>query len=128
MMIAAAPPPVSAIFDDTRVHSIHITISPEEYAKIDEGDRHPYVKADAEIDGEKIAGIGVRRKRATEREVGSPKTSYKLNFGKFSSEERFHGLKRLVINAALDDPTMIREKLAYDLFHEAGCPAPRAAH
>jgi spore coat protein H len=126
--VAAAPLPYESVFDDSKVHTIHLTIAPDDFAKMDEGERFSYVKADAEIDGTKVAGVGVRRKGDSAREIGSVKTSYKIRFGKFIKKRRFRGLERLVLDAAPEDPTMIREKLAYDLFRDAGCPSSRAAH
>ncbi len=56
------------------------------------------------------------------------KASFTLKFDKFSPGQRFHGLKKIHLNNAVQDPSYLSEALARDLFIAADVPAPRAGH
>ncbi len=56
------------------------------------------------------------------------KPAFKLRFnkGKAHTDRRFLGVHRLTLNNLVEDPTMIREYLAYRLAREVGLPVPKA--
>ncbi len=117
----------TSVFDDTKIHSIHIIISGDDYAKIG---RKPFawVKGDVEVDGEKFGEVAIREKGNSSAGIRSDKKPFKIDFAEYRKDQRCHGLKMLVLNNGFKDPSLLREKLAYDLFRAAGCPASRAAH
>ncbi|MCK6545828.1 CotH kinase family protein [Myxococcota bacterium] len=125
LLVAAAPD--AALLDDTRLHAwtLHVR-SADDYARLDEPD-FPWVRADVTIDGVRVGDVALRRKSARLARAGSAKTPYKLSFTKFVKRRRFQGLQRVVLNTGAQDPSQLREKLSYDLFRAAGCPASRAA-
>lgn len=51
-----------------------------------------------------------------------------LNFDRFEPGQKFHGLDKLSLNNSVQDPTLCNERLARQLFLEAGVPVPRATH
>ena len=51
-----------------------------------------------------------------------------LNFDRFEPGQKFHGLDKLSLNNSVQDPTLCNERLARELFLEAGVPVPRATH
>jgi spore coat protein CotH len=57
-----------------------------------------------------------------------PKLSMKLKFSEYDPEKRFHGLKRLHLNSALGDKTLVHERLAYGLFRDMGIISPRTSY
>lgn len=115
------------IFDDTRVHAVHMTLSREEYDNLDDT---PFIwsRGTVDIDGETLRDVGIQRKGYTTRQAGSPKTSFKLSFVKFRKGRVYDGQRRLVLNARSGDPSLMREKLAYELFRGVGCKVPRASY
>ena len=56
------------------------------------------------------------------------KLSLKLKFNYEDKDQRFFGLKKVMLHASLSDTTMMRERLAYSLWREMGVPAPRSVH
>lgn len=57
---------------------------------------------------------------------GARKLPFRLNFKKLSQDGKtFHGFTKLTFANGFHDPTMIRERLAADVFREAGVPVAR---
>ena len=56
------------------------------------------------------------------------KPSLTLNFDKFASGQRFHGLDKIHLNNSVQDPSYLCEKLAREMFVAAGVPAARIGH
>jgi spore coat protein H len=56
------------------------------------------------------------------------KPSLTLNFSKFASGQRFHGLQKIHLNNSVQDPTYLCEQLARELFNDLGVPATRGGH
>ena len=48
-----------------------------------------------------------------------------VKFNQFDRKQRFHGLRRIILNGALQDPSFLNETIGYGLFRDAGIPAPR---
>jgi hypothetical protein len=71
--------------------------------------------------GTAYLGVGVKYRGATS--CGAPKTGLKVRFRKGA---RFRGLKKLNLLAGWQDRSLLREKLAWDLFREVGHPHCRA--
>lgn len=51
-----------------------------------------------------------------------------LNFHSLAPGQRFHGLRKILLNNSVQDPSYLNEKLAGELFRAAGVPAPRTSH
>jgi len=71
--------------------------------------------------GTAYLGVGVKYRGATS--CGAPKTGLKVRFRKGA---RFRRLKKLNFLAGWQDRSLLREKLAWDLFREVGHPHCRA--
>jgi hypothetical protein len=56
------------------------------------------------------------------------KLPLKLRFDLYDPERRFFGLQRLNFHAMLRDRSLVRERLAYRVFADAGVPSPRTAY
>ena len=105
--------------------SFHITVAEEDWLKM--WDRpFRYVKCTVGFGDEVYQDVGLRFKGNSSASVRGLKKSYKFKFDEFDKKQRFHGFKKLNFQNGFKDPSLLREKLAYDLFEEAGVPAPRA--
>lgn len=69
--------------------------------------------------------VGVRLKGNSSGSL-PVKKSMKIDFNKYVSGQKYHGLKKINLNNGFNDPTMLREKLFFDFCHEQGVLAPRA--
>ena len=55
----------------------------------------------------------------------APKRSWKVNFEVGGNKDRFIEMSRLNLKSMYNDPSQMREALAWNLFAKAGVPAPR---
>src|SRR5690606_9124917 len=70
--------------------------------------------------------IGFRLRGNTSRQ--SAKKSFKVSFNTWVQGQKFHDVEKLNLNGEHNDPSIIRSKLAWDIFAAHRAPAPRAAH
>jgi hypothetical protein len=84
-----------------------------------------WVRAEFRYAGTTLGDVGVRWKGNRSRQGLDGKPSWKLRFDKFVPKQRFLGQRELVLNNLVEDPTAVREALAYRLYRGAGVPAPR---
>jgi len=119
------------LYDDTGLARIDITVDP---AKLQWIYTHPQSDSEhcarfhfrnALID-ESLDSIGFRLRGNTSRE--SAKKSFKVSFNSFISGREFHGVDKLNLNGEHNDPSIIRSKLCFDLYHDIGRIASRASH
>jgi hypothetical protein len=122
----ARAPEYESVFDDKRVHSIHFVVEGGDWDKISQKP-FEWFQGEVEIDGERVANVGIREKGNSSAGIRSEKKPFKIGFAKYDKEQRYKGLRTLVLNNGFKDPTLLREKLAYDLHRAIGLPASRAA-
>jgi hypothetical protein len=116
------------LFSDSVMARVNVWISPD---SLDWLYAHPisdqYLKADMVYEdgvfSDTIRNIGFRLRGNTSR--FSRKKSYKISFNTFLAGRRYQGVKKLNLNGQHNDPTMIREKLFYQLWNKAGMPKRR---
>jgi spore coat protein CotH len=85
---------------------------------------YTFFPATVTIDGEPLSGAGVRKKGF----FGSAdfaKPALKIDFGEFNPGQEYLGMDRLTLNNAKQDPALVKQCLAYQLFRDAGLPASR---
>ncbi len=96
-----------------------------------------YVKSTVVFEGKTWQHVGLRFKGnaslAFTWKEGVHKLPLKLDFDEFEDEhcdtldQRFFGFKRLSLSNNMGDDSNLREKVAGEIFLEAGVPAPRSA-
>lgn len=134
----------AALFPSNRLLEVRIELAPADWDKLRE--EHPDLVAEmgparlekappdpyhlypatVTIDGVRVTHVAVR-KRGFIGSASTVRPSLGIRFDAYDKQQRFHGLKRLSLNNNLQDPSQIRQVLAYRLFAEAGVPAPRCA-
>jgi len=72
-----------------------------------------------------VEDVAIRPRGNTAR--GSIKKSWKIKFNEFVPGREVFGLEKLNINGHQNDPSVIRGKLAWDVFNQFGVPSPRAS-
>jgi len=127
------------IFDPTRLLEVNVKIAKEDWDQLRTQSRNfatallkpppptPYTwfKADVTIDGQRIQGVGIRKKGF----IGSQDTerpSLKIKFDEFTEQNPIAGLDRLTLNNNKQDRGFVSQALTYKLFAEASLPAPRS--
>jgi hypothetical protein len=128
-------------FGLTNLYTIHLTIQPDQWAKMETFDMPaeggpPGMEIDfkegratLEFDGKRWGDIQVRFKGNSSFRAArfSLKRSLKLDFNDVVAGQKFFGLTKLNLNNNAMDPVQIREALAYDIARTAGLPASRTA-
>ena len=76
------------------------------------------------VDGERLTNVGIRKKGFI-GSMNENKPSLKIRFDKFEEDQTYLDAKRLTLNNDVQDPSYVRQCLAYDLFRAVGTPAPR---
>jgi len=91
-----------------------------------------YKRADFWFDGELVPDVAVRAKGSSSLtyvvDDESDRLSLKVDFDLLYDALAFRGLKKLDFNNNYRDPTLMRERLGYEIFAQMGVPAPRATH
>ena len=113
----------NTLFDDTRLSSIYITISPDSLAVLYDSilSDHYYIARfifNDNINTDTLENVGFRLRGNTSRY--SQKKSFKISFNEYVSGRKYQGVKKINLNGEHNDPSMIREKLFYDLWKKAG--------
>jgi len=149
-----AEPAYDYLFDDTVVHRIDITISANDHQEM-QADLEKYKRTgpqppgplsagdpvwkpvDLELDGVTWRHVGMRYKGNSSLKSavndGIGKLAIRLNFDKFEDDypsirnQRFYGFDKMTFSNAFKDPSLIRDKLAADIFRRGGVPAARGA-
>lgn len=147
---AASTPNYAEIFDDSKVHRIDLTID-KKWWKImenhlsaynstgggggDFSDVTPvYVPCNLEYNGKNWYNVGVRYKGnsslASAGDVG--KLPFRLKLNEFANEypeisnQNFYGFQELSLSSNFNDQSVMREKVASDLFRDFGVPCSRS--
>jgi len=94
------------------------------------GVQFTYVHANVSIDGQTLKNIGVRYKGNGSYFEGMAKgkTSLKLDFAEYVKGQKFGRLKKLNLHSNITDASCMNEVLAFQLFRDAGVPAPKTSY
>ncbi|HEX2899306.1 MAG TPA: CotH kinase family protein [Bacteroidia bacterium] len=118
----------TALWDDSRVSAVYLTIHPDSLDSIytDIYSDHYYMAEMVFDDGQArdtVAMVGLRLRGNTSRSSG--KKSFKISFNEYMPGRRYQGTKKLNLNGEHNDPTMVREKLFYEIWNQSGMPPRR---
>jgi len=72
-------------------------------------------------------GIRLKGKAGSFRPLGQ-KAAFKLKFNEFVKGQKFLGLKKMTLNNMVQDPSMLHETLAYDVFRAVGVQGSRTGY
>ena len=141
---ADASHPSDAYFALDRVLDVSIEIAPEDWERLrgqtrtladilvgadcldsPADDIFTWFEATVTVDGEILTQVGVRKKGFL-GSLSKVKPALKVRFDKFVDGQLLGGaMKRLTLNNAQQDPSLINTCMAYHIFASAGLPAPR---
>ena len=122
------------IFDPSALTTYEITMDPAEWSAMvaDLPNRsNTWRRATVTWEGETYDDVGIQPAGQSSRDprIGSAdKPSLWLKFNQFVPGREFHRYERIKLDGMLDDPAVVRERLAYGIYEARGVPVPRAAH
>lgn len=111
------------LFDDSFLHEIHfyhMDTSLLDGSKI-------YQLADMSIDGNDVDSIGIKEKGNISGNVPHLKVPLKVKTNKYVAGRKYDGIKEFTLHNNYQDPTMLREKLTYEICAKLGLHALRTA-
>lgn len=144
-----AAPDYERLFDDTKVDRIDIVLSREDYDFIrddlesrtgfpdGEDDDPPWVPVTLQYDAKVWTNVGMRYKGNSSlffpTQQGRKKIGFRLSFDRYEDQhpeildQRFYGFKKMTFSSGFLDPSLIRDKLAADIFRAAGIATARGS-
>ena len=115
------------LFSTDRVHTIDIRIDDWEGFLLT-AQSEEYKVCDVVIDGETVSDVGLRGKGntslSTVSSMDSDRYSFKIEFDQYDSTKSYHGLDKLCLNNLIQDNTMMKDYLVYQMMRAFGAAAP----
>jgi len=129
-VLAAAPradaQTVDEVFDAQALHEIRLLINSKDLQllRVHFTD-NTYYPADLVwgSGGQRVRNVGVRSRGSGTR--NGVKLGLRIDFDRYTTDQRFAGLASIVLDNLLQDPAMVRERVAMAFLTRVGVPAPR---
>ena len=124
---------LATAFNPDIVRELSINISDENWQDIlnnplDE----EYHDASITFNGVTLDSVAIRTKGGSSLRSVSQSTSdrysFKIDINEYVDGQKFFGLKKFTLQNSFNDPSYMREVIAYDLMREMGVPAPEHAY
>lgn len=126
------------LFDETMVHRIDMNFQQvgfwdslnENYnIGFNGGGDVPYMMASVVIDGTEVDSVGVRQKGFYSNwgSGDALKKPLKISLNEYVSGRKYDGIKKINLSNGFQDPSMMRDALAYRFMRSAGIHAPRTS-
>ncbi len=119
------------LFDISEVHTIDLVVDGwEEFLETCTDEE--YITCAAVIDGEAYKNIAIRAKGNTSlssvKNYGNNRYSFKLEFDHYDSSLTYHGLDKLCLNNLIQDNTLMKDFLVYQMMGDMGVPSPLCSY
>lgn len=122
------------LFNQNLVHRVEIEINENDLENLYlyPGERTKY-HANVAIDGEEIKDVSFSTRGngslgALVADETTDRYGFKIDFGKFQSGQNYLGLDELILNNLFDDPSMMRDFMAFTIMNSAGVETPLFAY
>ena len=112
------------LFDARTLHDVRLYIHSADLREL--RDRYledVYYPADFEWRGIRVRNVGVRVRGLATRSANKP--GLRIDFNRYVADQTFLGMAALVLDNALKDPSMMRERTSMLFIRRMGQPAPR---
>jgi hypothetical protein len=121
------PPGGAPIFDPSLLHDARLELDPSAWKALRENfQSNQYYAANFSVDGVAVSQVGIRSRGEGSRSEQKP--GLKVDFNRYVPSQEYYGYKSLVIDNLTQDPSMLRERLAFLVFEAMGIASPRNAH
>jgi spore coat protein H len=116
------------VFDDSQVRKIEVSLTTADWATIwSDPEAKLQAPADAQIFGEPLENVGFRMRGQFSLRESGDKKPWKIDTDAYVENQEYHNLRQLMLLNNIGDPSMLQERLAYDMMHFAGVPASFAS-
>jgi spore coat protein CotH len=116
--------PTEPFFDNAVLHNIYFTINSKDWQTLKENYLdNTYYPVDFKWGTTTVRNSGIRSRGTGSRSGEKP--GLRLDFDRYTSNQKFLGLKSLVLRNSTQDPSNMHEQLSMLLFKKLGLAAPR---
>jgi len=115
------------VFDPSVLHEVAITVAAGDLGTLD-NDTSVRVPCTITYDGVTVTQAGIKKKGQTSLRPLSGKPAFSIKLNATVAGQKLDGLKKLLLDNSVQDPTLLTGHLGYELSRRAGVPAPRTAH
>lgn len=114
-------------FDDGRLEDIRLLINSRDWETLKATFRgNTYYPADFQWRDSTVRNVGIRSRGNGSRSGSKP--GLRLDFDRYSTRQKFLGLKSIVLRNNTQDASHLHERLGMAFFTRMGLPAPRELH
>ncbi len=114
-------------FDDAALEDIHLLINSRDWETLKTTFRsNTYYPADFRWRETTVRNVGIRSRGNGSRSGTKP--GLRIDFDRYSTRQKFLGLKSVVLRNNTQDPSHLRERLSMAFITRMGLPAPRELH
>jgi len=119
--------PADRFFDDTVLHDIRLTCNSRDWESLKQHylDDTYYI-CDFRWNDQIVRNIGIRSRGTGSRSGVKP--GLRVDFDRYTSDQKFLGLKSVILRNNTQDPSGLRERLGMLMFRRMGLKAEREAH
>lgn len=114
----------AALFNDSYIHEIRFT-SVDTTIFINSDD---YQSVDMTFDGFQVDDIGLKQKGNISASHGNNKIPFKVKTNKYVSGQEYDDIREFTLNNSFQDPSMMREKMTFDIASDMGLYSLRTAY
>jgi spore coat protein CotH len=115
------------LFNNQELQRVDLLLHSADWAKLKENFlENEYYPAQLTWNGQTVSNAGIRSRGHGSRSDRKP--GLRVDFDRYSTDQRFLGLKSLILDNLTQDPSGIHETTAMQLMAKMGIPAPREAH
>ncbi len=115
------------LFNFQVLQRVDLLVNSQDWAKLKETFlENEYYPADFKWNGETIRNVGIRSRGHGSRSGTKP--GLRVDFDRYATDQRFLGLKSLVLDNLTQDASGVHETATVQLMAKMGVPAPREAH
>lgn len=117
------------IFDEREVRRVELRVTGANWQTMwSQPGQKARVRADIDLSGDLVESVAVSMKGNASLGAAGAKKSWKIDTDYFVPGQEYRNLKQLLFNNNFADPSLLREKLAYEMMAFAGVPAGNAAY
>jgi len=114
-------------FDGSVLHDISLTINSRDWSSLKEHFLdNTYYPCDFKWNGQTVRNVGIRSRGTGSRSGVKP--GLRVDFDRYTTDQKFLGLKSVILRNNTQDPSGMRERLSMSLFKRMGLIAEREAH
>jgi spore coat protein CotH len=123
----AAAQTADDLFNPDAIHRFDLLVNSRDWEKL-KADflLNEYYPADIRWNGLTVRNVGIRSRGFSSRSGVKP--ALRVDMNRYTTGQQFLGLKSLMLDNLVTDPTGVKELVAMRLHARMGLPAPREAH